>query len=238
MPEIKLELKEGTYKSFSGVQFTDNYLNKTALIYDYVSAKSTDHTNSKDIQSYMLSEYRAQESDIRTLISLLKKFGFINDFNEETTGGSLFTKEGELFVHIAKIKLNMDNLPSAFQRKINNAFSLILQNGFVYAQKNKENLDIPDNFWLLINLLKKIGTLSGKEYLYAIWCSNNKSLNEIASLILNNRKTEVDYVFIKEPGNTPIANTSYTYNFGLLVQAGVVDYIGNAYYKLTKDIFQ
>ena len=236
MKEIKVNLKDGTYKSFSGVQFSDNYLKKTALIFYYTKSCGFQSVTSKGIQEYMNAKYGYQVSDIRTLISLLKKMGFINGFTINTNGENLFSIEGELFVHVVKIKMNMDNTSLAFKSKINNAFSLLLQKGLTYAYINKENLDIPENFWLLIDLFKKLEILSGKEYLYAISLSSLITVDEIVERIISNRGNNVEYNIYKQPDNTPIANTAYTYNMGLLEQANIITNIGNSYYKLINNI--
>lgn len=236
MSEINVFLKDGTYTSFSGVQFTDNYLKKTAQIYYGAKSCGFQSVTSKDVQKYMNSKHGYQESDIRTLISLLKKMGFINEFNNNTNGENLFTIEGELFVHIVNIKMNMDNTSPSFKSKINNAFSLLLQKGLIYAHANKVSLDIPNNFWLLIDLFKKLGTLSGKEYLYAISLCEQITIDEIVARIINNRGNNVEYNIYKYPDNNPIANTAYSYNMGLLEQANIITNLGNSYYKLINNV--
>ena len=235
---IKVYLNQGDYKSFSGVQFTDVYLEKTICIFDFCSGNTSTIT-SKKIQSDLFSKFGYQESDIRTLFSLLKKLGFITT-KSSFIAKNLFTLEGELFVHIIKIKLNMSSTSTSFKNAINNAFSLIVQKGFMFAYKNKNNsaLDIPKCFWLLIDLLKVLGEISGKEYLYAISCEKNgDDINTIKTNIQNNRANNIDYECKNKTTNKSIWNTAYSYNFGLLKQANIIEE-KKGHVKLINDIFK
>lgn len=236
---IKVYLNPGDYTSFSGVQFTDVYLEKTICIFNYCSG-NTRVITSTEIQSELFNRFGYQKSDIRTLFSLLKKLGFISTERSSFIAKNLFTLEGELFVHIIKIKLNMSSTSASFKNAINNAFSLIVQKGFVFAykNKNKSELDIPECFWLLIDLLKVLGEISGTEYLYAISCEKKGvSINDIATNIHTNRAKNINYECINLKTSNPIANTAYIYNFGLLKQAKIIEENGG-YVKLTTDIFK
>ena len=136
---IKVYLNTGDYTSFSGAQFSDSYLKKTIRIFDYCSGNGNIITSTK-IQSELLRLFGYQDSDIRTLLSLLKKLGYIKD-ESPFIAKNLFTLEGALFVHIIKIKLNMSSASTSFKNAINNAFSLIVQKGFLFAYKNKNKIE-------------------------------------------------------------------------------------------------
>ena len=235
MATIKVYLQPGEYTSFSGVQFSDNYLDKSICIYEFAQSIGKEEISSKTIQKAMLTKYSFQESDLRTLISLLKKMGYIESLDKKVTGDMLFTLTGKIFVHICKIKaLDSKRYPS-FTNRIDNEFKFILQKGLLYAWENREKSDVPKSFWLLVDLLKELEIISGKEYLYAISCK--KAPSEIAKLIISNRNNNIDYDIINSVSKKPIANTAYSYNFGILQQAGLVKEISNVYFKLINNIF-
>lgn len=235
MATITVNLSPGEYTSFSGVQFTDNYLDKAIRIFEYAQSIGKGDITSKSIQKALMEKYSFQDSDLRTLISLLKKMGYIESLENQVKGYELFTLTGRIFIQICKIKALDDKYNPSFTHKIENAFKLVLQKGLLYAWENKSTSDVPKSFWLLIDLLKELDIISGKEYLYAISCK--KEPYEIAALIRSNRNNNTDYFIINSETGKPIANTAYSYNFGILQQAGLIKDISPLYIKLIKKIF-
>lgn len=235
MATITVSLQPGEYTSFSGVQFSDNYLDKAIRIYEYAQSAGRSEISSKSIQKALLIKYSFQESDLRTLISLLKKMGYIESLDNKVTADKLFTLSGKLFIQICKVKSLDTKNNLAFTNRIERAFQLILQKGLLYAWNNKETSDVPKSFWLLVELFKILGYMSGKEYLYAISCKKDPSY--IAQLIRENRQKNNDYNIINSITQKTIANTAYSYNFGILQQAGLLEFLSSIYFKLTKNIF-
>ena len=213
--------KVGSYAAIAGASFSSPRLDVILLMDDYVNKHLSRELTSKEIESYLAKNFRKNENDFRSLISLMKKCSFINFRNSQVVkGDNFYTTEGKLFVQLIRI-LGMD-MPDSARYHIQRAYHLLLQKAIIRMLHDK--VAGADNLLLMLKVISITRYLTLDEYLYAISekCINPVySIEKIARFIIKNRDEKNNYRYMSLSSNKPIADSAMQFSRELLQQAGV-----------------
>lgn len=218
---ITYSFSPDSYSAIAGASFSEPRLENILLMDDYLQS-ATARISSKDIQNYLQATYSKDPSDLRSLISLMKKCGFIViDNKKDFFASDYYSPKGEAFVHIVRA-MSLAKGTSALTN-IEDAFKLILQDAIAFIISNKK--EGYENLKLLLELIIQTNTLSINEYLYGLserLVTPGKNVSAIAAEILHNRSINAHYSYTNKASGASIKSSAIQASRELLQQAGLI----------------
>ena len=226
----------GSYAAIAGASFSSPRQDMILLMDDYVNNHLKRDITSKEIESYLETNFRRNPNDYRSMVSLMKKCSFLSFKDYQVVRGeSFYTTEGYLFVRLIRL-LRMD-VPEDARLHIEKAYHLLLQKAIM--KMINDRVDGADNLLVLLKVIAITRTLNLNEYLYALSekCINpHYNIKAIAAFILRNRNERSPYSFLSASTNRPIADSAMQMSRELLQQAGVFK-TGQTVCELVSDEF-
>lgn len=213
---ITYHFKVDDCPSFGGASLSAPREAVLLKIYAYLISHAGQTVKSTDIQQAI----DHNNGDIRSIIAILKKFGFTNlEEGQEIKTENFFTDKGKVFIHVLRAKsLLTGDESEIIHNRIYDAYHHILQDGIwrCYKSNDARNTGIQ----IILNTLGIIKTMSFNEYCFAlseIYSNAQYSFSAISNQILSNRTKGVVYSFVKDvQQRTGLASVS---NFETILQS-------------------
>lgn len=218
------------YKSYKGIadstSFTDERCGQLLDVYKLLNSRPEELLSYKNLQELVSDQSlfggkTIGSSAIRTIFPILKKMGFVVDYTNHFNSHSLFTQDGKIFMEVYSALQTCPSSEVAIAELLKKTLCQVQRLGLInmYNSREFENHGI----WLSFALLREMGEIYWKEFLYAFYLSFEKhfSISDISDIIASNRKKGIEYEYVNDEGGK-IADTSYSYTHAYLLEAGIV----------------
>lgn len=194
---VSYHFKVDDCPSFGGASLSSPREDVLLQIYAYLMSNAGRIVSSRTIQQAI----DHNDGDIRSVIAILKKFGFTNLVEGQNINtNDFFTDTGKTFIHVLRAKSSLTgNEGDRVKDRIVDAYHHILQEGIwkCYKSSDVHNTGIQ----IVLNTLGIIKTMSFNEYCFALsemYSNASYSFSVISDQILSNRTNGVVYSFVKD----------------------------------------
>lgn len=221
---MRIDLHSSTYSGVAGSSMSDTRCEQTLALYRFV--KSHPELSYADVRRETVQDnlYRS-ESVLRTFCPLLRELGYVTyGVNEPFK----FTTDGELLIRILMAQESAEQLEDSADKtavtdRLQDARARMIELGILNMNCSQEGICREHNIWMVLFLLKELGSFDWKEFFLAlkVFKEDKLTLADFKSQIAKNRNNGVDYETFNESGQ-PVADTQWSYIKSLLKEANLI----------------
>jgi len=218
------------YKTYKGIADSTSLTSDRCIqlldVYSLLNNRPAEIISYKKLQEIVSDESlfgnsTIGSSAIRTIFPILKKLGFVVDYTSDFNTRDLFTADGKVFMEtFSALQLCPDSEKSIINI-LEDTLCQIQRLGLINLFNSGEFET--HGLWLALSLLREMGEIYWKEFLYALYLTAEQqlSISETCVKIIANRNTGKEYEYQNESGS-PIADTAYSYTHAYLLEAGII----------------
>ena len=236
---MKQFLSKQSYKGVDGTSLSEPRCLQVVQVYEMLEQLGCQNMTYMDLQNkadeVKLFGKTNAKSAIRTIFPLLKKIGFVVDYDCEFTTDRLFTDLGKLFVLACRaLKSLTPEIPNVeeVKAKLINIKQNLQKIGLINLLSNPENKN--HNIRIALRLLKELKIINWNEFLYVLFSLENNHTIEFAIDNIHVNRKQIDSIeFVNEKGEV-LPTTCYTYLRSYLEEAGLIKNINSKESELLK----
>ena len=234
---MRVTLNRDYYKGSDGSSLSDTRCEQMVMLFDMLNDISDTFITYKQIQEYAVARslYGNAKADsvIRTYFPLLCKLGFAKNDDYLRTS-EVFTESGKQLILLSRAMLEAKNVNN--QEIVDRLYDVkanLIQLGILFWFNTESEKD--NNIWLALDLFANMETVDWDEFLYSVYLwHRGDNIDDIVSILINNRNNGVEYEFFKEDGR-PLPDTAYTYIRALLIEAHIIRNINSSTSTVTQE---
>ena len=234
---MRVTLNRDYYKGSDGSSLSDTRCEQMVMLFDMLNDISDTFITYKQIQEYAVARSlygnAKAVSVIRTYFPLLCKLGFAKNDDYLRTS-EVFTESGKQLILLSRAMLEAKNVNN--QEIVDRLYDVkanLIQLGILFWFNTESEKD--NNIWLALDLFANMETVDWDEFLYSVYLwHRGDNIDDIVSILINNRNNGVEYEFFKEDGR-PLPDTAYTYIRALLIEAHIIRNINSSTSTVTQE---